>query len=158
MELGRRDIRLDVSGNQLRYDAPCGALTPEIRNQLSQCKKQLLEFLTLGRWLVEAPLSAFAECQCLIEIAVPGLKETTWLVSGRSETRRLIEQGIHRGRIWTAAEMFELSCCESATDREISLIAKLKLATNAEVESVANHSRSSRGERLVPTKQLREGQ
>lgn len=44
-ELGRRDIHISADGDRLRCNAPTGALTPELRDQLRDLKVEILEFL-----------------------------------------------------------------------------------------------------------------
>ncbi len=44
-ELRRRDIRVWVEGDQLRCNAPAGALTSELRDDLRQHKREVVEFL-----------------------------------------------------------------------------------------------------------------
>jgi hypothetical protein len=44
-ELHSRDVRLWADGSQLRCNAPAGALTPELRDQLQQRKSEILAFL-----------------------------------------------------------------------------------------------------------------
>ena len=44
-ELRRRDIRIRADGDRLKLDAPAGALTPELTEQLRQRKHEILEFL-----------------------------------------------------------------------------------------------------------------
>jgi thioesterase domain-containing protein len=44
-ELRSRDMELWVDGDQLRCNAPAGALTPELRNHLKRHKNDILEFL-----------------------------------------------------------------------------------------------------------------
>jgi thioesterase domain-containing protein len=44
-ELRTSDIRVWGDGDRLRCSAPAGALTPELRNQLQQCKPDILAFL-----------------------------------------------------------------------------------------------------------------
>ncbi len=40
-------IRLEVVGDRLRFDAPVGALTPELRDALARHKRELLDVLTM---------------------------------------------------------------------------------------------------------------
>ena len=40
-------IRLEVVGDRLRFDAPVGALTPELRDTLARHKRELLDVLTM---------------------------------------------------------------------------------------------------------------
>lgn len=44
-ELRSRDIRIRADGSQLQCDAPAGALTPELREQLRRRKDEIIEFL-----------------------------------------------------------------------------------------------------------------
>jgi thioesterase domain-containing protein len=44
-ELRRRDIRVWAAGAELRCNAPTGALTPELRDQLQRHKNEILDFL-----------------------------------------------------------------------------------------------------------------
>ncbi|HEV2749983.1 MAG TPA: thioesterase domain-containing protein [Gemmatimonadales bacterium] len=44
-ELRSRDIRVWPDGDQLRCNAPAGVLTPELRNELQQHKRDIVEFL-----------------------------------------------------------------------------------------------------------------
>jgi len=44
-ELRVRDIRIRADGDKLQLDAPTGALTPELGQQLRQHKNEILEFL-----------------------------------------------------------------------------------------------------------------
>jgi thioesterase domain-containing protein len=44
-ELGRRDIHVWGDGDRLRCNAPAGALTPDVRDQLRDRKGEILEFL-----------------------------------------------------------------------------------------------------------------
>lgn len=51
-ELRSRDMELWADGDQLRCNAPAGALTPEIRHHLRQRKNDILEFLRSAEALV----------------------------------------------------------------------------------------------------------
>jgi thioesterase domain-containing protein len=44
-ELRKRDIQVWADGDRLHCNAPTGVLTPELRDQLQQCKNEILEFL-----------------------------------------------------------------------------------------------------------------
>jgi thioesterase domain-containing protein len=50
-DLRRRDIRVWADGDRLHCDAPSGALTPELRDQLRSRKPELLEFLRAAQSL-----------------------------------------------------------------------------------------------------------
>ena len=44
-ELNRRGVALEAVGDRLRYDAPKGALTPELRAAMAEHKAELLELI-----------------------------------------------------------------------------------------------------------------
>lgn len=44
-ELHRRGVVLRVSGDKIRFDAPAGALTPELRSELKERKGELLSLM-----------------------------------------------------------------------------------------------------------------
>jgi thioesterase domain-containing protein len=50
-ELRRRDIQIRVVGSELRCNAPAGALTPELRDQLQQHKNDVLQLLASAQAL-----------------------------------------------------------------------------------------------------------
>src|SRR5688500_2882316 len=50
-ELRSRDIRIRAEGDRLQLDAPTGALTPELREELRQRKDEILAFLQTAETL-----------------------------------------------------------------------------------------------------------
>ena len=44
-ELSRRGVRLEAAGDRLRFDAPKGVLTPELRREMVEHKAELLELV-----------------------------------------------------------------------------------------------------------------
>ncbi len=44
-QLRQEDIKIWVEGDRLRYNAPVGALTPELRDRVAACKSELIKFL-----------------------------------------------------------------------------------------------------------------
>lgn len=54
-ELRRLDIRLWVDGDNLRCNAPAGALTDELREQLRRCKDDILRFLHMADAVTAQP-------------------------------------------------------------------------------------------------------
>lgn len=44
-DLRRRDVRIEVHGDRLRFDAPTGTLSAELRDTLRSRKQEILEFL-----------------------------------------------------------------------------------------------------------------
>ncbi len=59
-DLRRLDIRLSINGDRLRYSAPEGAMTAELRGEISQRKQEILELIqktTSSGHSVGAPIS-----------------------------------------------------------------------------------------------------
>ena len=56
-ELLSRDIRVSADGERLRCNAPAGALTPELREELARRKAEILEFLRKADGLARQPES-----------------------------------------------------------------------------------------------------
>jgi thioesterase domain-containing protein len=73
-ELRSRDIQISTDGDRLRCNAPAGALTPELRDQLQQRKNDILKFLRSA--------SALAEDQRAVVPLQPRGKRTPILAVG----------------------------------------------------------------------------
>jgi thioesterase domain-containing protein len=74
-ELRRRDIQVSAAGGELRCNAPAGALTPELRDELRRRKNEILEFLAsaqalAGQQRAIVPLQANGERTAVF--GVPG--------------------------------------------------------------------------------------
>ncbi len=95
-ELRRRDVTLWVDGDSLRFSAPTGALTPELRAEMGARKSELLETLVLeneaGDSIVPtdreagSPLSFSQEPLWILDQIAPGLAtyniELCWRIKG----------------------------------------------------------------------------
>ena len=74
-ELRHRDIQVWTEGDQLRCNAPTGALTPQLRDQLRQRKSAIVEFLRSAEALSRqerAIVPLQPRGQCVPIFAVPG--------------------------------------------------------------------------------------
>jgi len=74
-ELRSRDIQVWTEGDQLRCNAPTGALTPELRDQLRQRKSAIVQFLRSAEALSRqerAIVPLQPRGQCVPVFAVPG--------------------------------------------------------------------------------------
>ncbi len=74
-ELRSRDIQVWADGDQLRCNAPTGALTPELRDQLRQRKSAIVQFLRSAQALARqerAIVPLQPRGQCVPVFAVPG--------------------------------------------------------------------------------------
>ena len=50
--------------------------------------------------------------------------------------KTLVEEGVHRGRIWTACELDDLASIPPLTEQDLVALSRLKLALGGEVVSV----------------------
>ncbi len=137
VELRRRDIRIDVVGDQLHVSAPRGAVSEQTRDALRGHKAELLTRLRLEARLIGLSLDDFAEQDYSIELAVPWLEETIWFVPRAEHIDDLVRDGVHRGRIWTVSELKDLLSATGLTEQDLISLGRLKLAFDGEVLSVA---------------------
>ena len=129
-ELRRRGVKLTVNGDRLRYEAPRGALTPELLEAMRQHKPELM------RMLARPPIPPDLASQ--VEAA---LRRGQWV---RVETdfgdiilapnRRAAERAAQRHPglpIFRPAEWKELLACE--TPEELAVLIELKRTLGADL-------------------------
>jgi hypothetical protein len=94
--------------------------------------------VTNGSPFLAMTLSRFAIEGRPLEARVPWWDETIWFVPGVAEVEDLLQRGVSRGRIWTAAELLQIADPEGLTDTELWTIATIKAAFGCTVlEAVA---------------------
>lgn len=76
-ELATRDIRVRLDGDQLRLDAPSGALTAELRDQLRTRRDELLDFLRRADALAH-------QAESVVPIQPGGTRTPIFAVPGHS--------------------------------------------------------------------------
>jgi hypothetical protein len=145
-DLQARGVRLQVSGERLRIEAPSGVLTPELREILAAHKAELLGILrreqrtrerALGASPILAlPLDAFATSGQMLEIYGPRWQDPLWFVPTERDAEELVREGITRGRIWTAGELRDLLTIPALTKAGARTVAEAKLAVDGDVTAV----------------------
>jgi hypothetical protein len=93
--------------------------------------------------LLGLPLEAFATADHCLEVRVPWVSEPLWFVPTEADAEDLAEEGIHRGRTWTASELRDLLAIPGITKAQARTIALTKLAFAGDV--VAVEPRASTG-------------
>src|SRR5262245_51980724 len=94
IELRERAIQASVANGRILLRAADGQQIPRsLQTEVAANKGALVEVLTTAPWLVEAPLSVFAQCQVAVEVFVPGLPETLWFASDAGQADRLVAEG-----------------------------------------------------------------
>ncbi len=135
--MGTWVVRIDVVGDRLHVSAPRGVVSEQTRDALRAHKAELLTRLRLEARTLDLSLDDFAEQDHSIELAVPWLEETIWFVPRVEHIEDLVKGGVHRGRIWTARELKDLSSIPRLTEQDLVALSRLKLSFEGEVLSVA---------------------
>lgn len=137
-DLRARNVQVFVRDGRLQVRARRGSVGPADRETLRRMKGELLAHLDQQqRAVLNLSLDEFAAQDHSIELAVPWLEDTIWFVPRAEHIDNLISDGIHRGRIWTARELKDLSSIPSLTEQDLVALSRLKLAFDGEVLSVA---------------------
>ena len=76
-ELRARDIRVWAEGSRLRCNAPAGALMPELREQLQECKNGILEFLQSAETLAR-------QQRAIVPLQPRGVRAPVFAVAGHN--------------------------------------------------------------------------
>jgi hypothetical protein len=66
------------------------------------------------------------------------LEQTLWFVPRSEHIDDLVRDGVHRGRIWTAAELKDLLSVSGLTEQDLVALSRLKQEFDGEVLTVAN--------------------
>jgi hypothetical protein len=82
------------------------------------------------------PLDMFALAGASLEVRVPWLDVTLWMVPTDRDGDRLMAEGVSRGRIWTAGELMQLMAIGDQTPEIVRTIAHAKLAVGGEIIEV----------------------
>ncbi|HKZ19222.1 MAG TPA: hypothetical protein VJQ57_03860 [Acidimicrobiia bacterium] len=137
LELRQRVIEVTVAGGRIRLRAPAGQkVSRTLQQAVAANKADIMGVVTTAPWLLDAPLSVFAQCKVAVEVHAPGLPETIWFASDADQVDRLVEQGVRRGRIWDSGELTKLWAAGPPSHDEILAIAKGKLWSNGVLTDV----------------------
>ncbi|HEY9673073.1 MAG TPA: condensation domain-containing protein [Waterburya sp.] len=83
------DIKLWAEGQRLRYNAPQGVLTPELRAELAQCKAEILAFLQQADAVLDATVEPIPLVSRDSDLPLSFAQERLWFleyVGGKSGT------------------------------------------------------------------------
>jgi hypothetical protein len=95
-----------------------------------------LDGLGRVRTFLDMPLGEFQHRGALIEVRVPWLDVSLWMVPGEQDVAMLLAEGVSRGRIWTAAELLNLMSITPRTPDDAQTITHAKLAIDGEISAV----------------------
>jgi len=139
-ELRTRDVHLKVDGDRIHVDAPKGALTAEELAVLRSRKTELRSRLELEAQLASMSFDEYGRTNLAVELAVPWMQKHLWLVPDVDYIDQLVDQGVDRGCIWTAAELTDLYGIEQLQEKDRQAIALLKAHFNIKIVSVEDWS------------------
>ncbi len=148
--LRARGVTLKPRGGDLTVQ-PKTAVTPAEVIALRQHKREVLRLLTTpeadptsetSHHVAEAlpflamPLDEFRARGALLEVRVPWLSVTLWMVPAEGDVELLLAEGVSRGRIWTAAELTNLMTICDRTPEGMKTITHAKLLANGDIVEV----------------------
>jgi hypothetical protein len=91
-------------------------------------------------------LPEFQARGALLEIRVPWLPCTLWMVPEGRDAAPLLDKGVTRGRIWTAAELMNLMSIVNLTPETVRTIAHAKIEMDGEMTAVMPRPEQSAGD------------
>ena len=86
--------------------------------------------------LLGMPLDRFEREGAPMEIRVPWLPVTLWLVPAEADAEALVGEGVSRGRVWTAWELMDLLAIPGLTREQAQTVARVKATFDGEVVEV----------------------
>ncbi|MBZ5639167.1 MAG: hypothetical protein LAO51_10510 [Acidobacteriia bacterium] len=140
VDLRKRGACLRVSGDKLIVEAPRDVLTAQDRLALAAVKSGILEALTEESRILAMTLAEFEKTNLAIEVQVPWLDVSLYFVPRAQQVEHLVRIGVHRGRVYTARELTNLTnlpCPDEERPSEIKKIAQMKLAFGAMILDVS---------------------
>lgn len=82
------------------------------------------------------PLDVFQCAGASLEVRVPWLDVTLWMVPTDRDVAGLMAEGIRRGRIWTAAELMDLMAIAERTPETVKTVTHAKLEMDGGITEV----------------------
>lgn len=92
--------------------------------------------------LVAMPLSQYAREGQLLEVHVPWLDVTLWLVPEERDVQALGREGVGRGRVWTARELIALMALPDRTPEIVQSLALAKRPVDGDIVEVRRRLRA----------------
>ena len=85
---------------------------------------------------LEMSVHVFARAGASLEVRVPWLDVTLWMVPADRDAVALMAEGVGRGRIWTAAELMQLMSIADRTPERVKTLTHAKLEMDGEITEV----------------------
>ena len=97
----------------------------------------------VGTDLLDMPLREFQVAGLALEVKVPWLETTLWFVSSSGEVATLMNEGVSRGRIWTARELQDLLETPGLSSQGLQQLSRFKFELGVELVAVRKGARAS---------------
>ncbi len=162
--LRARGVNLEREGDRLRV-RPASALSTDELEALRQVKREVLRLLQTepALWVhppdppserpnevqrkpahhvaealpfLRMPLDVFARVGASLEVRVPWLDVTLWMVPTDRDVAWLMAEGVRRGRIWTATELMQFMAIGDRTPEKVKTVTHAKLGLDGEITEV----------------------
>jgi hypothetical protein len=103
--------------------------------------------------LIAMPLDVFARNGQWLEVRVPWVKVTLWVVPEERDAETLGGEGVHRGRVWTARELIGVMAITGRSEALPSItLAKIRFDGDiAEAITEKGERKNSKARSLGPT-------
>jgi len=86
--------------------------------------------------IVGMPLDQYGREGQLLEVVVPWLDVTLWMVPTDRDAAALMAEGVQRGRIWTAGELMQFMAIADRTPEVVKTLTHAKLELGGEITEV----------------------
>jgi hypothetical protein len=126
-------VPLDTPVAPQEHSAPAalpGEAPPTEATPLEPCHvAEALPFLRM-------PLDVFARAGASLEVRVPWLDVTLWIVPADRNAVALMAEGVQRGRIWTAAELMQFMAIADRNPETVKTVTHAKTELDGEITRV----------------------
>ncbi len=139
-ELRARDVQFEVDGDRVHVNAPKGTISEQQLQVLRSQRLAIRSRLEKEIRLFEMSFEEYGRTDLTVALAVPWMQKHLWLVPDVGYVDQLVDQGVDRGCIWTAAELTDLYGIEQLQEKDRQAIALLKAHFNIKIVSVEDSS------------------
>ena len=136
LDLSQRKVAVSVEAGRLRVTAPKGVVTEKLQDELKHYKPEIVALLQQQEQVLDMSLDEFAQGGLQVELRVPGCKQTIWWVSTSRNAEKLMQDGIGRGRIWTAEELRRVWDMGSLEQEHAQTLARIKAQLGCELTAL----------------------
>ncbi len=135
-ELRARNVQFEVDGDRVHVNAPKGAISEQQLQVLRSQKLAIRSRLEMEAQLASMSFDEYGRTNLAVELTVPWMKKHLWLVPDVAYVDELVDEGIERGCIWTAAELNDLYAMDRLQEKDRRTIALLRAHFGIKILSI----------------------